>query len=239
MNHGTVTRSTWRVVLCLLPKTGEKRQRAHHPGGRGLLCPAPCASWHTLLTVRGFLMYIYIYNLFSHLFIWFFGCAGCPLLCGFFSCYPEQGLPCRCVVQASHRGGFSCRAQALGTPASVVPARGLRSCGSGFTFRVAHGIFSDQGSNPCLLPWPASCIHLSPQGSARGLLEVDGEREPGWRLKRGHGSDAAAVKPRREDRAFCSLRCLPFVRGPGGKWDVNRADTGRPETANWDERALA
>ena len=32
----------------------------------------------------------------------------------------EQGLLSSCGVQASHCGGFSCGAQALGTPASVV-----------------------------------------------------------------------------------------------------------------------
>ena len=36
-----------------------------------------------------------------------------------------------CSVRTSHCGGFSCcRAQALGTWASVVAAHGLRSCGS-------------------------------------------------------------------------------------------------------------
>lgn len=136
MGHGTLPRSTWRAVLCPIPKTGEQRQPAHQPGGRGCLCPAPRASWLILLTIGGFLLYIYIciYNLFIHLFGWFSGCAGCSLLCGLCSSCPEQGLLSPCVVQASYRGGFTCcRAQALGTRVSVVAACGLRSCGSGFT----------------------------------------------------------------------------------------------------------
>ena len=42
-----------------------------------------------------------------------------------------SGATLCCGVQASHCGGFSCcRAQAVGTWASVVVARRLRSCGS-------------------------------------------------------------------------------------------------------------
>ena len=57
-----------------------------------------------------------------------------------------MGATLRCGVQASHCGGFSCcRAQALGTRASVVVAHGL-SCSA------VCGIFPDQGSNraPCI-----------------------------------------------------------------------------------------
>ena len=69
MGHGTLPRSTWRAVLCPIPKTGEQRQPAHQPGGRGCLCPAPRASWLILLTIGGFLIYIYIYAYIIYLFI--------------------------------------------------------------------------------------------------------------------------------------------------------------------------
>ena len=78
-----------------------------------------------------------------------FGCAGSSLLLGLFS---------SCGAQASHCGGFSCRAQALGMQAAAVVAPRLWSIDS---IVVAHelscfatcGIFLDQGSNLCLLCW--------------------------------------------------------------------------------------
>ena len=65
-------------------------------------------------------------------FIHFFssGCAESSLLCAIFSC-SKQEPRFSCGAQASHRGGFCrCRAQAVGIPASVVGARGLRARGS-------------------------------------------------------------------------------------------------------------
>ena len=59
--------------------------------------------------------FIFFINLFIYSFI--FGCVGSPLL---------PGATLGCGVQASHCGGFSCcGAQAIGTWASVVVARGL------------------------------------------------------------------------------------------------------------------
>ena len=51
-------------------------------------------------------------------------------------------------------------AWALGAQASVAVARGLWSAGSvvvehGLSCSAAHGIFLDQGSNPCPLNWQA------------------------------------------------------------------------------------
>ena len=58
-----------------------------------------------------------------------FGCAGSPLLHGFFS---------SCSVWASHCSGFSCcKAWALGHVGSVVMALGLQSTGS---IGVMHGL---------------------------------------------------------------------------------------------------
>ena len=52
-----------------------------------------------------------------------------------------------CGAQASQSGSFyCCRAQALGSWASVVVAQGL-SCSA------VSGIFLDKGSNPCPLQW--------------------------------------------------------------------------------------
>ena len=48
-----------------------------------------------------------------------------------FSSCGKQGLLFCCGARASHCGGFSCcRAWALGTPASVVVAHRLSSCGA-------------------------------------------------------------------------------------------------------------
>ena len=61
----------------------------------------------------------------------FFGCAGSSLLRVGFLQLRRAGATLHCGAGASHCGGFSCcRAQALGTQASVVLARGLSGCGS-------------------------------------------------------------------------------------------------------------
>ena len=55
---------------------------------------------------------------------WVFVAASGPLL------QRVRGPHCSCSVQASHCSGFfCCRAQALGTQASIVAARGFSSCG--------------------------------------------------------------------------------------------------------------
>ena len=72
-----------------------------------------------------------------------FGCAGSSLLHRLFSSCSEQGLLSSCGVRASHFDGFSCcRAQALGTWASVVV--------HGLSYSIACEIFTDQGLNSCL-----------------------------------------------------------------------------------------
>ena len=61
------------------------------------------------------------------------------------------------VAQASHCGSFSCcRAQVLGCPGSAAVVHWL-SC------PAAHGIFPDQGSNPCPLHWQVDSYPLSHQ----------------------------------------------------------------------------
>ena len=64
-----------------------------------------------------------------------------------FSRCAVQGLLSSFGARASHCGGLSCsRAQALGCVGLVAVARGV-SCS------VACGLFLDQGSHPCPLPW--------------------------------------------------------------------------------------
>ena len=97
-----------------------------------------------------------------------FGCVGSSLLCAGFLQLWRVGATLRCGVRASHCGGFSCcRAQALGTRASVVVASGVSSCGSqavehrlsscGAWALLLHGMwdFPDQGSNSFPLHWQA------------------------------------------------------------------------------------
>ena len=77
-------------------------------------------------------------------FFFFFCCAGSWLLREL-SLVAASGDYSSCDVQASHYGGFSCcRAQVIGTQASVVVTHGL-SC------PVPRGIFPDQGANQCPL----------------------------------------------------------------------------------------
>ena len=57
-------------------------------------------------------------------------CAVSLLICVGFLQLWQMGATLPCITQASHCGGFSCcRAQPLGTKASVVAAHGLSNCG--------------------------------------------------------------------------------------------------------------
>jgi len=91
--------------------------------------------------------------------------------CAFSSC-TEWGLLSSCSVRSSHYGGFSCcRAQALGTRASVVVVHRL-SCSE------ACGIFPDHGSNPVspalagrfLTAWGKSSTHITKRASLPGRV---------------------------------------------------------------------
>ena len=74
-------------------------------------------------------LYLFIY-LFIYLLL-FWGCVGSSLLHAGFLYLRRAGATPHRGVWVSHCRGFSCcRARALGTRASVVVARGLRSCGS-------------------------------------------------------------------------------------------------------------
>ena len=93
-----------------------------------------------------------------------------------FSSCGERGLLCSWGAQASHCGGFSCGALAVGVQASVVAERGLSSRGSqALEHRLNScsaraslflcGIFLDQGSNLCPLLWQVDALPLAHQGS--------------------------------------------------------------------------
>ena len=95
----------------------------------------------------------------------FIGCAGSSLLCRLFSSCGQPGLLSRCGAQVL-LWLSCCRAQALRHTGSVVTAPALWSTGSvavaqGACCSMAHGIFSDQGSNPCLLHWQVNSSLLS------------------------------------------------------------------------------
>ena len=75
----------------------------------------------------------------------------------------RAALPC--VAQATHCSGFSCGAQALGTGASVVVARGSEVVEHWFICSKTCGIFLSQGLNPCPLHWGADSYPLYYQGS--------------------------------------------------------------------------
>ena len=99
----------------------------------------------------------FLKKLFVYLFI--FGCTESSLLCVGFLLLWRVGATLCCDVLASHSRGFSCcKAQVLGARATVVVAYGLR-------YSVACGIFLDQGSNLCPLPWQVNSHPLYHQGS--------------------------------------------------------------------------
>ena len=93
--------------------------------------------------------------------VYYFGCDGPSLPHTGFLQLQRAGATLCCAACTSHRVGFSyCRAQALGTWASVVAAHRL-SCS------VACEIFLGQGLNSCSLPWkvltteqPGEVLHL-------------------------------------------------------------------------------
>ena len=77
-----------------------------------------------------FLLFLFFINLFIYLFIYLLAALGLPCCTRAFSSYSERGL-----LFVAVRGLLiavaspCCGAQALGTQASVVVARGLSSCG--------------------------------------------------------------------------------------------------------------
>ena len=96
------------------------------------------------------IFFFFLINLFILFYLFLFGCVGSSLLHAVFLQLRRAGATLCCDARASHCGGFSCGAWALGVQASVVVAHGP-SCSA------ACGIFLDQGSNPCPRPWQADC----------------------------------------------------------------------------------
>ena len=90
-----------------------------------------------------------------------FVCAGSLLLRKNFLWLWRAGATPHHSTWASHCGGFSCRAEALGAWASAVVAWGLSRCST-----WACGILPDQRFNQCPLHWQADSYPLYHQGSS-------------------------------------------------------------------------
>ena len=109
---------------------------------------------------------------FIYLFIYVFisGCAGSPLLFGFFSRCGERGPLSSCGAQSSHCSGFSCcRARALGMQASVAVTSGLQSlCSMVVAHRLCYspvrGVFPNQTRTPVSRIGRGDSLPLSHQG---------------------------------------------------------------------------
>ena len=120
-------------------------------------CPPPLHSQGCCLVYDLITPYLNYFNrlltrLFLLLLFLFFGALFlCHCAQAFSSCC-RRGAALRCGVQASHCSGFSSWG-ALGTRASVVPARELSSCGTQASCSMACRIFLGQGWNLCPLHW--------------------------------------------------------------------------------------
>ena len=141
-------------------------------------------------------------------------------------CCREWGLLSSSGAQASHCSGFSCcRAQALGTWASVAVVPGLQSSSSivmvhGLSCSVACGIFPDQGSNPYFLHWQTDSLPWSRQRSPllAFLTHIDLFIHPAlwlekWFSLEGDLGGSAALKMwnlRQITWRFLTSLCLPL-----------------------------
>ena len=120
----------------------------------------------------------FLFTNFKNVFI--FGCAGSLLLHrSFFSSWGERGLLSTwgaLLNEVAPLAEHSSRVhglQQLRRMGSVFAARRLYSTGSivvahRLSCSTAYGIFSDQGSNQCLLHWREISLPLSHQGSPWG-----------------------------------------------------------------------
>ena len=130
-----------------------------------------------------------VYALFFFLLLFLFGSVGSSLLHAGFLQLQRAGAPLRCSARASHCSGFSCSgAWALGTPALVVAARGLSSCGQ----RALERRLSSCGTRAQLLHsmWDLPGPGLKPVSNAlaggflttvppgKSLLRTPGTRVP-------------------------------------------------------------
>ena len=98
--------------------------------------PTPCTGSPVLATGSPGKIPLHCCCFFKNLIDLFFGCAGSSLSHAGFSSYDELGLLFIVVLGASHCGGFSCGARALGTQASLL---------CGIWNLLGPGIFPDMG----------------------------------------------------------------------------------------------
>ena len=115
-------------------------------------------------------------SLFYIIYSFIFGCAGSSLLCGLSLAMTSGAYSTVAVHGVSCCSGFfsCCRAWALGHSGSVVVACGLSSCSSqaleqrldscGPNCSVAHEIFLDLVSNPCLPALAGGVFTTEPPG---------------------------------------------------------------------------
>ena len=98
----------------------------------------------------------------------------CCFAWDFSSCF-EQGLLVvhRLLIATASR----CRAQALGTQASVLQHADSVVVFQGLSCSAACGIFLEQGPNPCPLHWQADSLPVSHQGSPRRTVLM---QQPRW-----------------------------------------------------------
>ena len=133
---------------------------------------SPHAGWTGSSITREFVrMFLSPIFFFSFVILLIFGYAGSSLLRRLLSSCGKWGLLSHCLVQASPCRGFSCcRARLEGAWVSAVEAHGAWSTSSvvvarRLSYSRAHGIFPDQGLNPCLLHWQSDSLPLSHLGS--------------------------------------------------------------------------
>ena len=127
----------------------------------------PCVNTSVDLKVQWLQTHSYVYRrrgLFFFLFIFY--CAGSLLLRGLFFSYRGRGLlSLQWLLFMWNTGSRAPSFSSWGMSAQYI-------CGS---WVLEHrlccsaecGIFLDQGSNPCLLPWQADSLPLSHKGSPR------------------------------------------------------------------------
>ena len=110
------------------------------------------------------------FNFKKRFYFFTFGCVGSSLQHRLFLVAASKAYTNR-GAQASHCRGFSyCEARTLGACGlsrcrSQAPEHRLSNCSTRLSCSRACEIFTDQGSNPCLLHWQADSWPLNHQGS--------------------------------------------------------------------------
>ena len=110
------------------------------------------------------LLLFFFFVILYFIYFYFWLCWVFRLLCEGFLQLRQVGATLHRGARASHYRGLSLRSTSSRRAGSVVVAHGP-SCSA------ACGIFPDQGSNPCPLPWQADSQPLCHQGSPAFILD--------------------------------------------------------------------